>query len=151
MYKVNPAYLAGVMDSDGSITITKRHIKRPNPNYTVMIQLTWICNNKTEDFMKSMVSDFGGSYFIGIASSSLCKAKIIKYCATGNAARKILEYCLKYLVLKKEQAENCFILFNMTSITKPGERRSLDLNQKMEALFLYNKSINSKNKGVLYV
>jgi len=90
---MDSAYLAGVIDSDGSISITKRNTGRKRPTFAVMVQLTWVYNGLTERFFKELVSKYGGSYFKSDRSANRFKnAKpIIKYCATGKAAKCLLE------------------------------------------------------------
>jgi len=78
---ISPQYLAGVLDSDGSITITKRHSKRLNPNYAAMIQITWLYNENSLKVFEQIKNKYGGSYFIGKSHSGFNNPKtIIKYC-----------------------------------------------------------------------
>lgn len=142
MDTINGAYLAGVWDSDGSFTITKRHPKRSSPNFTIMAQLTWVLNDNSREFMQTLVETYGGSCFEGESPSGFDNGRrIIKYCATGNAAASLLTAMYPYLVLKKEQAAN---LLAARSVMRPGHRLP-EATKKLEALYEANKILNSKN------
>lgn len=110
--KISPQYLAGVVDSDGSITITKRNISRSNPSYVAMFQLTWVHNEITDEFMRSLVSKYGGSFFIQTEKrNAFPNAKMtIKYCSTGEALGKLILDVFPFLILKKAQAANALNL-----------------------------------------
>jgi hypothetical protein len=151
MKVLDPAYLAGVMDSDGSFSVSKHHTKRPNPSYVCLIQLTWTLNEKTKAFMEQLVIQYGGSFFCGQPSGTTNypnTQKIIKYTATATAAEKITRGVLPHLVLKKQQAEN---ILKTRRITRPsgasggGRTRSVELSAQLHQLYLDNKALNSKN------
>jgi len=102
--KISPQYLAGVVDSDGAFSITKRHISRPVPNYTGMFQLTWVLNETTQEFMDSLVSKYGGSFFIQTEKRNAFPnaSKTVKYCSTGKALKLLIEDVFPHLILKKK-------------------------------------------------
>lgn len=145
MNNINRGYLAGVIDSDGSITISKRRKNLKTPNYICMIQLTWTETKLTTRFFKELIKSFGGSYFKINANRSdrFENGKpVIKYCAVGKAASAILNYIHPYLVLKREQAINGLRLAEYKSRGK-----STDLTLALsELLYIKNKKLNSKNK-----
>lgn len=143
---ISPQYLAGVIDSDGSICITKRGLKdRPNPNYSVMIQIGWVYKDTTEAFMKQMKIDFGGSYSIVKPSkNSFSKRNHIKYCAYGTTADKILEKIKPFLILKGQQADNAIELRNIVKSHK-GAYRPKKNSEAMDLLWKNNAIINDKN------
>lgn len=143
-------YLAGVLDSDGSFTVTKRHIYRVNCNYTCMIQLTWTLTKKSREFMEQLVNFYGGSYFVGMPSSTkqFENAKeIIKYCATGNAAERIARDTRNYLLLKEEQARNIIKVRDLVRSYR-GQPRPKSAVDQLEELYLTNQRLNGKNKDV---
>lgn len=147
---IDPRYLAGVLDSDGSFTITKRHETRVKVNYTCMIQLTWTENNLTHGFFLDLVEQFGGSYFVGFPSGKTQfpnSKRIIKYCAVGQAANKIANFVVEHLILKKEQARNLLDVSSIVKGPKSGRYRTPQASLQLEKLYIYNKSLNSKNKG----
>lgn len=145
---ISPAYLAGVIDSDGSITISRRHTNRPNINYCVIIQLTWTISTDTEKLMNYLVHKYGSSYFkekIVSQSHRFKRSKpIIKYCAVSKAAEKILLDIYEHLFLKKKQALLALEMRHNQKIYK--KNRPLKISQLYEKIYLLNKSLNSKNK-----
>lgn len=142
---INPQYLAGVMDSDGSFTITRRHPQRQKQcNYTCMVQLTWTLNEKTKKFIESLAAQYGGSWFIGSPKNNYINSKpIIKYCGTGEAAKSIAEDTKNYLRLKKEQADNIIEVRRLISTFRGS--RPIDISEALSSLYSLNKQLNSKN------
>lgn len=59
---MNYSYLAGVIDSDGSLTISMLHKSRPNPVVRAIFQLTWVKTEETVKFIEELVSHYGGSF-----------------------------------------------------------------------------------------
>jgi hypothetical protein len=147
---ISPQYLAGVMDSDGSFSITKRHITRQNANYIAMIQITWTHTATSEDFMKELTRKYGGSYFIGVHSKggTFKNSKpVIKYCAVGKAASLLTLDVKDFLILKKTQADNVIKLRELVTTKRIGRTRSPIISTQLEDIYLLNKQLNSKNKG----
>jgi hypothetical protein len=138
-------YLAGVMDSDGSFSITKRHCYRDNVNYTCMIQLTWTDSQKTREVIDFLKKFYGGSSFVQKAGSKNFKLSkdVIKYCATGTAAERICLDVRSYLILKSEQAKNLLEVRNLVRQFKGNRPKSI--SDKLEKLYIENKFLNSKN------
>lgn len=146
MERINTAYLAGVLDSDGSFSITKRHIKRSKPNYVAMVQLSWKDSELTRSFMEKLVKEFGGSFASckstnTIASFPMTKA-YLKYSATGVAAEKIVDAVLPFLCLKNVQAQN---LKKLRSIVIRSPYRTDEVSEQLDFLHKFNKSLNTKN------
>lgn len=142
---INSAYLTGVIDSDGSLSITKRHINRPNPNYTCMFALTWSKTSTSIKFMQALVNTYGGSFAECKRVGYKNGRPIIKYCATGKAVDKILEACSEHLILKRQQANNLISLRKLVHPCGHRRRRAPEISEQMEMLYVENKRINSKN------
>jgi hypothetical protein len=149
MIVFSPQYFAGVLDSDGSFSISKRHLKRIKCNYTCMIGLTWTKTDKVKEFMDFICLHYGGSYALCLPSNTgnfKNSKPVLKYCATGVAAEKIITDVMPYLVLKKIQAEN---LLKVRTIVKGifgnGVKRTEDETKSLDDLYILNKSLNSKN------
>lgn len=140
-------YLAGVFDSDGSFTVAKRHLKRSKPNYTAMIQLTWKKSKATETFMQMLVCDYGGSYASCISTNTMKSFSgtkdYFKYCVTGMKAEKLAAVLSPWLLLKKEQAMNIRTVAFLSNESSRG--RSDLVSSQLEALYVLNKSLNTKN------
>lgn len=142
MINLSEHYLAGVLDSDGSLSITKRHLKRPNPNYTVMIQITWLYSKASEDYFRNLKHWYGGSFFIGRSHSGFANPKpIIKYCATGKSAERILISCRNKLNLKEEQLKNLLQCVKLNNDSK--KNRPIATSKKLEKLYKQNKRLNA--------
>ncbi len=148
---ITSGYLAGVMDSDGSFSITIRHKTRPNANYICMIQISWKYTDISEKFMKKLCKMFGGTYHINsrkYKSSYKNSSTIIKYCATGKAVDRIVDYIFDNLILKKKQAKNILKLRQLVGFQgAPGKTRPKKLSNKMHKLYELNKELNTKNNG----
>lgn len=134
-------YLTGVIDSDGSLSISKRHTSRPNPNFIAMIQITWLYSEYSLEYFEFLKSNFGGSYFIGKSHSGFDNPKtIIKYCSTGKSAERILLSIKNKLVLKNEQCENLLYCIEINKTTK--RKRSITSSKNLERLYKENKELN---------
>jgi hypothetical protein len=143
---LSPGYIAGILDSDGSLAITKRHVKRKNPNYTCIIQITWLESKFSSKVIKEMVKLFGGSYFIGKTHSGFgSKKPIIKYCATGKAVEKILAYCGDEIKLKSRQRDNLLKCRELVKIYE-GRVRSNKKSTLLENLHKVNRKQNANPK-----
>lgn len=144
------AYLAGIMDSDGSISICIRHRNRPTPSYCVLVQLTWMATDKTLSAMEKIKSVYGGSINKHKRGNGFTNGKdIYKYQISTQQSRKLLEDILPFLLLKKEQCETALELIKTTEFGKYGSGRSKsdELKKFHYSLYLKNKSLNSKNSG----
>lgn len=145
---IDPRYLAGVIDSDGSISISILHKNRPHPTYRALLQLTWTRTEKTEEFMNRLVSQFGGSFSICRASSNtgyINSKDYLKYSAAGEAGRKICQAISPFLVLKQQQADNFIRLRNIMDLTD-ARTRTVEQNKILHNLYLENKLLNGKNR-----
>jgi hypothetical protein len=144
---INYAYLAGVLDSDGSFSIAKRHVNRPLKNYTAMIQLSWKKSDISIDFMNQLVHQYGGSWAACKSTNKLrsfpATADYLKYSSTGVATEKIIRDVLPFLILKKKQALNLLKLRELTA-SYVGHRPN-EISAEMEILYYFNKSLNNKN------
>lgn len=141
---ISPEYLAGVIDSDGSICLTKRHVKRPKPNYMIMVQLGWVDKPETRAVMDQLKEQYGGSTFIVKPSkSSFSTRDHIKYTAVGEAAEKIIRDILPHLHLKTKQAQNALRARELTA--GAFSPRSDECSLELDALWKNNLSINDKN------
>ena len=143
MDTVNFAYLAGVMDSDGSFSIAIRHRTRKNPNYTAMCQLTWTQNKFSLKFMQALKKQYGGSISevkpTGFANARPC----YRYMVLADKAVLMIEDILPFLQLKRKQARN-LIRIQQTN-KKRGPGRTIKMKQFKEKLYKNNISLNTKN------
>lgn len=145
-YNVTKDYLAGVLDSDGSFTISKRHLKRKNINYIVMIQITWTKSKISKQIFETLTRYYGGSYCeIKPHNKSLAKRASYKYCATGKAAHRILLDCRNNVLLKNEQVKNCLEVLKLIEHFKKnyaGKNRPRIISKLLETLYKKNLKAN---------
>jgi len=145
--KIEPAYLAGVMDSDGSFTLSKVHTKRKNPSYVPTIQITWLKSKFSFKVLNSIKSTYGGSLFDTSHKTSYnlrFPKPMLKYHACSKSVLKIINDIYPFLKLKKPQAKiiKTFILFPKNS-SRPRHKST---SKKYERLKLLITSLNHKNK-----
>lgn len=148
---ITPAYLAGVVDSDGSLSIAMRHMNRPNPTYQAVFQLTWTKSFKTTGVFTQLISEYGGSFFEEkLRKSSYKNSKTtIKYMLTGEKLKKFLKDIQPYSLLKYEQINNLLELIDNThsGMFGFGRPKPEELKQLQHKLYLDNKKLNTKNSG----
>ena len=132
---MTPEYIAGVLDSDGSLSISRRRQNKKTPNFIIMIQITWLYNVNSLKFFKKLCKTYGGSYYIGKSHSGFNNPKpIIKYCAVGSAALYLINSCGKFLILKNKQSKNLRKLMNI--------KRTDNSISKQNKLYLKNAKLN---------
>jgi hypothetical protein len=147
MKTINLAYLAGVLDSDGSFSVIKRNFAESHANYNAAIQLSWKRSDLSLEFINMLAEHFGGSV-------STCKSTntnksfpntgdYVKYHTVGKSAEKLAQAVLPFLCLKKQQAQNLIDLIEITSAFK-GQKQKL-VTPLLHSLYLLNKSLNTKN------
>lgn len=142
---MNPAYLAGVLDSDGSLTITIRHKARKNPNYCAFFQLTWTLTPESEKFLKEVQKIYGGSVYKPKTTGTFKNSRpTIKYFLAYRKLHKFVSDILPHVQLKKQQCLNILELLNST---KYGKNKPEELKVKHHNLYLFNKKLNTKNTG----
>lgn len=135
---VDCAYLAGLMDGDGHITIIKQKVygKRKAPfKYRVYVQIT----NTNEEALKHLHKLFGGSLRIsGKIPSKDGKKTLYRLSWVCRGARKILRGILPYLHVKAEDAKivlNCPFSLNhrrrTEEIKKAQDRAWLALRKRL--------------------
>jgi hypothetical protein len=109
-------YLAGVMDSDGYITIY-RH-SRPDVHrgagrshghdYRVQVGISWKKSQTTEALLRAIQTVYGGSVFVSVNHTGFVpRAENIVWTCGSRKAVKFLQDIDEYLVLKQEQALVC--------------------------------------------
>ena len=105
---VHPAYVAGIIDGEGSITIMKSVRKYKSGEEYNYYQLRICVDNHSKELIRVLYNAFGGSNYI-------CKKDLTyKWVVTSKDVYSILKWCYNYLVIKKEQADICFEFFNTT-------------------------------------
>lgn len=149
---IEPSYLAGLIDSDGSLTVSRIHPKRPNVSYVAAFQISWMANEKSISIFHSLKEKYGGSFGIydytsSFTNSSKSKSGTIKYMLTGRKLKELIKDVLPFLKLKTEQAYNCLTLIDINKQNCGKKNRSIEISKELENLWIANKNLNFKNTG----
>jgi hypothetical protein len=127
------AYIAGIIDGEGSITVNHRQHQQPVVRVSVA--------NTDERIMILLKSVFGGSVYIQNPSRS-SKHKI---CYGWEVSAKKAEYCLQavlsYLLIKRDRAEIALSIRKL-SYSRNGYMESKDQSERwrlVEQLQVLNK------------
>ncbi len=98
----NWSYLAGIIDGEGNIGLSKKNIKRETFSVGCEVCIT----NCNHDLMKWLVRNFGGQYYMRKARDVQKHADSYIWRVTGRKNREtILLGILPYLIIKKNQAQ----------------------------------------------
>ena len=100
------AYLAGIIDSDGSIGISRRaeKLNAHGYSYREVVQITWKRSEKTKKFLSDLKTVYGGS--VGEYTGGFNNAtNTVRWSVDGKGAEAVARDVLPYLRLKKKQAE----------------------------------------------
>lgn len=154
MDKTTLAYLAGVLDSDGTIGVKRSTYAMrvrgdaSQPTYSERIHIRQVERGALE----LLAQTFGGN--IGTAKPSSARGRVLfTWGQTDKKAVGTLTALLPYLRIKRAQAENCLALRAVKEESKlsrvaigRGHRgaahRSDELTERMEALYLRAKELN---------
>ena len=149
--KTDWAYMAGIMDGEGSFCISKVTLYsksgKPYLGYDCKVMVA----NTSEVLIKWLVEKFGGKYRIGVnEASKQAKAwgskSIIRPCYRWTMEgyrnqEQFLLAVLPYLVIKREQAKVALEWTRMVNQKNPAKR--LKLHQRMIALNAKSPTTNT--------
>lgn len=152
---ITPAYIAGMLDSDGSLSISKLHATRKTPNYRVIFQVQWKLSAASESVLLSLKKTYGGAIcYPKIQKTSLGKSQTVKYCLTGKKLDKLLKDIEPYVLLKYEQVKLAQKL-RRTTFKRRGKPNALKRMHDwlFERMKFVNKNGGSRNftQGIVYV
>lgn len=142
--KTDWAYVAAMMDGEGSFTISKSKTKAKYGKPYWLFDCKVMVSNTSMVLMNWLVEHFGGSYRISVSHiSKLARAngqKSIKPCArwTVDGYKKqeiFLLAVLPYLIIKREQALVALEFVRMLGVKDPATRMKLH-----EQMIKLNKS-----------
>lgn len=154
MIKTTIAYLAGVLDSDGTIGIKRStyglRVRRDctQPTYSERIHIRQVSREAVDLFSDT----FGGN--VGVEDPS-CKfgKSLFRWGCTDRKAAQCLNILLPFLRIKRRQADNCLALRKIKEQSKKARvskgrghvgcaRRPLAISDQMESLYLLAKELN---------
>lgn len=102
---VTSAYLAGIIDGEGSIYIGaySRNKTTGVPHYQTNIEVT----NTSEALIDWLVENIGGRKFSYTAAQMAknCRKQVFRWTAQGESVLHICYYIKPYLIIKKKQCE----------------------------------------------
>lgn len=145
------AYLAGVIDSDGAISIIKRlrQSTLTGYQYRELVQITWLKTPEAENFFMTLKKRYGGSVFTVIKKANeYGQAKpVVKYTAEATATEKILRDVYPYLILKADQAAAIIEMRELKS-NRYGRARAKPQEVWDIEDALYTKTLKLKARGI---
>lgn len=141
------AYIAGMVDADGTIGIRRFRGSTHHVHYRPMVEVT----NMSVEVMTLLNRTFGERKTYQ-KNSRTSTGQIYTWRATGSKCKSVIEAILPYLQYKKDQALNCLKLVNR--IGKRGgvgwtAEKRLTEDAEREALYFRAKELNSPAYRVL--
>lgn len=135
------AYLAGIMDSDGCISISKWPAWRSGSSDRFVLELTVV--NTSETLMRWLVEKLGGRYKSRRRVSEKHK-ETYDWKYTNSKAVEVLKMIEPYLVVKAEQARNGiqFIEGNTHKAGGQGSKLGPDEVARRETHYQKMKALN---------
>lgn len=150
------AYLAGIIDGEGSLMIRRSTYRMRNPKYcdckNPVFNPRIGLKNANEDVIKLMKNVFGGHYHKykrlypspkwGIRQNKI----MYSYGVEHRLAERICIALLPYLIIKKEQANKLIELQNLKRSPlckrRGGQPYSKEIIEKFEQLYMVVKTLN---------
>ena len=133
------AYLAGIIDGEGCICVTKQNKKWKDSHYHAYILKLIISN--TDIRLINWLLEKGGSEIVVVSGTGnkFTKHKVYQIYWQNEAAKDILKKVIKYMVIKKDRAE---------FVVKEYPGRFVSDKQKRE--FCYNR-VRELNRNIGFV
>lgn len=124
------AYLAGIFDGEGSVSISRTRLQTPTGKTYWGYDCKVLISNTDPRLMKWLVSNFGGSFRPGNQKNNAVRAT--KPCfrwamESYPKQEKFLLAIIPYLIIKKEQALLALQFTRMKDQKNPAERERLHL------------------------
>lgn len=139
--KTDLAYMAGIMDGEGSFSISKVTLRTVAGNPYFGYDCKIMVGNTSEVLIKWIAERFGGVYRVSVShvsklarqwGQSQCKPCYRWTCEGYRNQELFLLAIIPYLVIKREQAKVALEWTRMVNVKNPTKR--LDLHRKMIAL-----------------
>lgn len=145
---VERAWLAGVIDGEGSIYISKVKAIRSKRGFVYMPYLS--VSNSNLEFV-SRVREVIGKGYVGTKQEKRFDWKDgSEYKGSGSVLRGILPQVLPYLVIKKEVAKKMLEFLEFVEVNSPDglEETPPGYNERVESLYWKVKELNQKGKDL---
>jgi len=145
---VERAWLAGAIDGEGSIYISKVKAIRSKRGFVYMPYLS--VSNSNLEFV-SRVREVIGKGYVGTKQEKRFDWKDgSEYKGSGSVLRGILPQVLSYLVIKKEVAERMLEFLEFVEANSPDglEETPPEYNERVESLYWKVKELNRKGRDL---
>jgi hypothetical protein len=133
------AYLAGVLDSDGCISIAKQ-TKKGRTYHRLTVTIT----NTNRDLVDWLVTNFEGSCYMCNPNAPKHHKTAWRWIIRGHDARPILNQTLPYLMVKRKRAE--LALQFVKTIRSRGESLTDKERKQRERLHAILRSMNTAGR-----
>lgn len=145
------SYLAGVIDSDGSISISRK--KRTDfdrgYSYIVRIQIGLKRTKDSENMLNIIKENYGGNIFSSFRKTIFSdNIEVVKYNASSKTAENMLNRIVEHLIVKKQQALYALELRSLNSnLYRKGNPKPDHIWEKQD--IIYSKMLKQKARGKL--
>lgn len=125
--KTKWAYVAGILDGEGSISISATTLHTSSGNPYKGYDLKVMISNTDMGLMEWLKETFGGNYREGKQNSAIKQNKICYRWTLGSykLMEKFLLGVLPYMLMKREQANLALQYIRMDGIKNPAKREEL--------------------------
>lgn len=140
--ETDKAYLAGIIDGEGSIGISKYHLaSRPFPAHNARL----IVGQANEKFIRGLQDKWGVGSVTCVKDSGVGHRPFFKWEVSSKSALVVLESVLPYLTIKKLQAEGAVEL-ERSKGRRGGKKLTIE---EVEYREWVRKKISDLNQGAL--
>lgn len=140
MSETEKAYLAGIVDGEGAITILSRQYRHKNGKVYPVTFLRLMVTSTSPKLIKWLGAIGGSTALKNVGPTGHLGKKPIFYWATASKlSGDILEQILPYLIIKKEQAEAA-IAFQ--SLRRKGKKSQLEKDLDM----MFRDKVNARRQ-----
>lgn len=119
MTETDKAYLAGIIDGEGSIVLKRSRIRSKTSDAVWTYYRLELRVGNTSIELLEWIKQFGGNYYYEKTKDG--QKPRYQWCITTRGAAEILEEVLPYLIIKREKAEAAIYFQN---IRKPSRLRT---------------------------
>jgi hypothetical protein len=124
------AYIAGIIDGEGCITISRHRTKNLQREYYHLSLRVKMVDSKAISFI---VAKFGGKIY-SVSTSQYNRRQSVDWVVTGDDAKRILLLIKPYLLIKIEQAEIGLLFCDKNADHTLETERCCNLQKKMMLL-----------------
>lgn len=142
--EIDYAYLAGIVDGEGTIAIIKNKKSKRNTYRTDSYRLQLVVTNTNGDLMEWLITNFGGAASPHKGDKRNPNSKRwFAWHLHGLKAIKILTKIEPYLIIKHENVEVAFAFYdNCTKKSKTGRMKPKWLVDTCEMYYQQMKALN---------